>query len=145
MPTGMLQISGQEIYKQAIMSHNAYLEKFETFPMYEIFPEEMSTLRPSLLESPHIHRILKTKSSTTHGRWLIETTKIKMHHAKTHCEQLLQTIQTDPESMKIPSLLDPDLADDDMLLMSKELENQYNTSSPMQPILHQNDKRLEVR
>ena len=67
MPTRMLQLSGQEIYKRSLLSHNEYLENFATFPVYEISPEDMSQIRSTLLESPQITRSLKQNRQTPTG------------------------------------------------------------------------------
>ena len=42
MPTGMLQLSGQNAYKNVLRSHNAYLQNIATFPLYNTPPEQMS-------------------------------------------------------------------------------------------------------
>ena len=92
MPTGMLQISGQDIYKRSIGAHNSYLENFDTFPMCKLYLANMSLICSQLLESPYINRILKTKSSTTKGRWLIKTTKSKTQQAQKHCKTTLMQL-----------------------------------------------------
>ena len=137
MPTGMLQLSGTEIFKRSISAHNAYLDNFATFPVYEIYPEDMSLIRDQLLSSPYINRILKTKSSTTTGRWLIETTTRKMTQAQKHCEHTLTNMHQTSDQQHLPSMLNPELVDDDMLLLSQQLEKKYKDISPSTYTTHQ--------
>ena len=53
----------------------------------------------------------------------METTKSKLKGAQKHCENTLLTLQTKPDQLNIPSMINPELADNDMLLLSKELDN----------------------
>ena len=122
MPICMLQLPGIEIFKRSIGAHNAYLDNFATFPVYEIYPEDMSLIRDQLLLSPYINRILKTKSSTTNGRWLIETTTRKLTQAQKHCEHILTNMHQTPDQKHLPSMLSPEPVDNDMLLLSQQLE-----------------------
>ena len=122
MPTRMIQLFGKEVFKRSVGSHNAYLENFATLPVYEIYPKDMSLLCSQLLASPHINRILKTKSSTTNGRWLIETTTRKINQAQTHCKHTLTNLQHTPDQHHIPSMINLELVDDDMLLLSQQLK-----------------------
>ena len=73
----MLQISGQKVFKKSLQSHSEHLSTLATFLLYDTSPEEMSTIWNTILESPSMKRILKTKSSETNGGLLIETTKTK--------------------------------------------------------------------
>ena len=77
----------------------------------------MSLIRDQLLLSPYINRILKTKSSTTNGRWLIETTTRKLTQAQKHYEHTLTNMHQTPDQQHLPSMLNLELVDDDMLLL----------------------------
>ena len=71
MPTGMLQLTGQKTYQNALRSQNEYLQNIATFPLYNTTEEQMEKLKPDILKDNSIKRILKTNNTEGSGRWLI--------------------------------------------------------------------------
>ncbi len=125
MLTGMVQLSGQKIYKKMLAEHNEYLSKFATFPLYDTTPEEMSQIREELLRSGSIKRILKTKSSDKNGRWLIETTSAKQYNAQKHCDEVITNFTSDFQTDSTPTRINPDLANEELMMMSIAMEKKY--------------------
>ena len=121
MSTEMLQITGHTIYKKAINAHNDYLNKFEAFPLYDTSPQEMSNIRDNLMKSKSIKRILQTNTTNNKGRWLIETTKSQVYNTQKHCDSIINQMKYD-DKRDHPSRLNPTLANKELILLSKELE-----------------------
>ena len=123
MPAGMLQLSGQTAYKNALRSHNEYLTKFATFPVYGLNIQQMSSVRDEMLQHSSIKRILKTNKSDTTGRWLIETTQNSITNAQQVVDNILN--KNDQIDTDATSRINPDLLTDELVLLSKSVSNTY--------------------
>ena len=133
MPTGMLQLSGQNAYKNALRSHNEYLQNIATFPLYNTSPEQMSNMEEDIMKDNSIKRILRTNKTTETGRWLIETTKTKLTRAQKHIDTILNAMEAfDDECTS--SRINPSLAHEDIVKCTKKLTEVYDN------IQHNNPK-----
>ena len=126
MPNGMLQISGQAAYKNALCSHNEYLSKFATFPVYGISRTQMSQLRPEILQQQGIHRILSTNQTEHNGRWLIETTNQHIERAKTSIDTIIRNNKNFPNEGPNPSRINPEYIHDDIVKLSQDMTDAYS-------------------
>ena len=125
MPEGMLQLSGQNAYKNALRTHNEYLQNFATFPIYNTTSQQMSSIRPDILKHHSIKRILKTNKTETNGRWLIETTKTKIEQAQNHIDMKLETYNAF-EQTNSSSRINPNLAHEDIVKLTQGLTEVYD-------------------
>ena len=74
---GMVELSGQKIYKKMLEEHNEHLSKFNTFVLYDTTQEKRLQIREELICSGSMKYILKTKKSEEKEFWLIEITIAK--------------------------------------------------------------------
>ena len=125
MPQGMLQLSGQKAYRNALCTHNEYLKNFATFPIYGTNTKQMSEIRDELLKHPSINRILKTNKTDENGRWLVETTRVKLTQAQKKVDMQLESyiaFNTKCTSSRI----NPSLADEDIVKLTQNLSEVYD-------------------
>ena len=125
MPTGMIQLTGHNAYKNALRSQNEYLQNIATFPLYNTNMKQMEMLEPEILKNPSIKRLLKTKKTEDNGRWLIETTKSKLAQAQKHIDTILNAVEAFDDTCT-SSRINPSLAHEDMVQYTKAFTEVYD-------------------